>query len=612
LAKLNPGAKLGLCLSGGGFRAALFHIGTLAALAERRLLHRVEVLSTVSGGSIIGAFFYLKVKQLLEGRRPRCPEPRPEHYLDIVQEIEVEFLKAVQKNMRLRLVLNPYKTARMLLEEEYSRSDRLSELLSEFLYSPISLVDRLALKDINIVPAGSGPKPSAIAFNAAPENDCKIPILTINSTCLNTGHPFHFTGAWVGEPARSHYAREQNSNVVLPQMRFDGTYQNEPGKPITDAQKTKLAQLALADAVAASAAVPGIFPPLPVHDLYFNSQGQEIVLELSDGGVYDNLGIDALLNAQCSHVIISDASGQLEDERLLPADAVSTARRANDVMMERIRGSGYADLWSRSEGCRLLSEADEPSKEFLKQHCFISSHGFMHLREEASNKPDLPPLPGPANKRGGLVYRASGIRTDLDSFNDIEADALMYHGYTLAQEKLAVGALGDDVPKPLRQWRFLAIQTLLANSEGQSRLLKHLRCGKNQFFKTFRLAPSASWGWLAFLLSPLLLATGVWLYEHWTTPLTLPQTAFTAAELAQRLAILLVAILPMSAKVRGLFKTVPWLRPIKENPATHVFSWILSLLITVLSVGASLLVFIYLRIYDAIFLRVGQYRDGIK
>src|SRR5687768_9600617 len=115
--KISSDAKLGLCLSGGGFRAALFHIGTLAALAERRLLHKVEVLSTVSGGSIIGAYFYLKVKQLLEGRRPRCPEPQPDHYLDIVQEIETEFLATVQKNMRLRLVLNPYKTARMLLEE---------------------------------------------------------------------------------------------------------------------------------------------------------------------------------------------------------------------------------------------------------------------------------------------------------------------------------------------------------------------------------------------------------------------------------------------------------------------------------------------------------------
>lgn len=122
--------KLGLCLSGGGFRAALFHIGTLAVLAERGRLHQVEVLSTVSGGSIIGAYYYLKVKQLLEGKRPGCPTPAPEHYLDIVQEIERDFLVAVQKNIRMRLFFCPYKTARMLLEEEYSRSDRLTGKLA--------------------------------------------------------------------------------------------------------------------------------------------------------------------------------------------------------------------------------------------------------------------------------------------------------------------------------------------------------------------------------------------------------------------------------------------------------------------------------------------------
>src|SRR6267142_2390044 len=47
--------KMGLALSGGGFRASLFHIGVLAKLAELDLLRHVECLSCVSGGSIIGA-----------------------------------------------------------------------------------------------------------------------------------------------------------------------------------------------------------------------------------------------------------------------------------------------------------------------------------------------------------------------------------------------------------------------------------------------------------------------------------------------------------------------------------------------------------------------------
>ncbi|MGA7750248.1 MAG: patatin-like phospholipase family protein, partial [Gallionella sp.] len=386
--------KIGLCLSGGGFRAALFHIGTLAALAERGLLHRVEVLSTVSGGSIIGAYFYLKVKQLLEGRRPGCPPPLPEHYLDMVKEIESDFLVAVQKNIRMRLFLNPYATARMLLEEEYSRSDRFSELLDDYFYDGLALTSGLRLKDIHITPLTADKYLDNGKFSAHTHNrligkeDCKIPILTINATCLNTGHPFHFTGSWVGEPARQ-YDLEQNSNFVLPQLRFDGHYNDGSGRKVEDWQLEKMCTLTLADAVAASAAVPGIFTPLPIHNLYRNGRGDEIVVELSDGGVFDNQGLDALLVAQCTHVIISDACGQLEDELLLATDPVHTVQRANYVMMERIRGHNYFDLRFRQDIYHeVVPHSSHPA--FPLNFCFIRISAFMHLREEAANTVDMP------------------------------------------------------------------------------------------------------------------------------------------------------------------------------------------------------------------------------
>src|SRR3970040_624926 len=60
--------KVGLALSGGGFRASLFHIGVLAQLADLGMLRRVEVISTVSGGSIIGALHYLYLRALLESK----------------------------------------------------------------------------------------------------------------------------------------------------------------------------------------------------------------------------------------------------------------------------------------------------------------------------------------------------------------------------------------------------------------------------------------------------------------------------------------------------------------------------------------------------------------
>ena len=45
-------------MSGGGSRAIAFHLGCLRALNRLGLLDRVAVLSTVSGGSVIGAYFH--------------------------------------------------------------------------------------------------------------------------------------------------------------------------------------------------------------------------------------------------------------------------------------------------------------------------------------------------------------------------------------------------------------------------------------------------------------------------------------------------------------------------------------------------------------------------
>ena len=49
--------KIGLALSGGGSRAIAFHLGCLRALHDLKLLEQVEVISTVSGGSVIGGMF---------------------------------------------------------------------------------------------------------------------------------------------------------------------------------------------------------------------------------------------------------------------------------------------------------------------------------------------------------------------------------------------------------------------------------------------------------------------------------------------------------------------------------------------------------------------------
>jgi NTE family protein len=56
----KPEVGTALCLSGGGYRAMLFHVGVLWRLYEARLLKDVQRISSVSGGSITAAVLALK------------------------------------------------------------------------------------------------------------------------------------------------------------------------------------------------------------------------------------------------------------------------------------------------------------------------------------------------------------------------------------------------------------------------------------------------------------------------------------------------------------------------------------------------------------------------
>src|SRR5215470_3387752 len=51
--------KIGLALSGGGFRASLYHLGLIRFLRDAGLLSQVSHITSVSGGSIIAAHLVL-------------------------------------------------------------------------------------------------------------------------------------------------------------------------------------------------------------------------------------------------------------------------------------------------------------------------------------------------------------------------------------------------------------------------------------------------------------------------------------------------------------------------------------------------------------------------
>jgi NTE family protein len=86
---------MALCLSGGGYRAALFHLGVLRRLNELGTLARVTTISAVSGGSILAAFLAQNVR----------PWPASGRIANFDEELVPRFREFTKKNIRTLWVL---------------------------------------------------------------------------------------------------------------------------------------------------------------------------------------------------------------------------------------------------------------------------------------------------------------------------------------------------------------------------------------------------------------------------------------------------------------------------------------------------------------------------
>jgi hypothetical protein len=99
------------------------------------LLRHVEYLSCVSGGSIIGAYYYMEIRECLQ-QKPD-PEITRDDYIRIVKNIEREFLAGVQKNVRMRSLTSISTNFRHDLSTGVLPTPRTAELYDELLYSRI-------------------------------------------------------------------------------------------------------------------------------------------------------------------------------------------------------------------------------------------------------------------------------------------------------------------------------------------------------------------------------------------------------------------------------------------------------------------------------------------
>lgn len=298
--------KIGLALSGGGFRAASFHLGTLAKLHEMGILEKIDIISTVSGGSIVGAYYcYCKKKGIS------------------FSEFYENMYNNLKHNLELRTVINSRTISLLIFITLLSFFVGFSHTwltgIFTFIFTFVFFVlIRPIPLNFTIIKTHWYDK---FFYNKATLKDLPDkPELVINSTNIETGKMWIFTKKRMGD------------------------YKYTWGKSkMFDVENFKLSQ-----AVASSSAVPGIFEPIRIAKKFYikEENAKENRPALSDGGVYDNQGIHKIAyptsSYKCKYIVCSDAASPLLRQRKFPLN-ISVLNRTSNIMMTRIRNMQFQE-----------------------------------------------------------------------------------------------------------------------------------------------------------------------------------------------------------------------------------------------------------------------------
>ncbi|MGY3447919.1 patatin-like phospholipase family protein [Bradyrhizobium sp. USDA 4353] len=260
-----------LSLSGGGYRAMVFHIGALLRLNQVGLLSRLKRISSVSGGSITSAYLGLRWKDLQFDGAGKAQN------FDIVVN---GLRKMADTSVDIGAVIGGIFLPGTI-------SDRVAEAYDDVLFNGKKLAD---------LPDDSG--------GTAPR-------FVINATNVQSAVLWRFS------------------------RRFMGDYR----VGLVDAP-----DVSLATAVAASSAFPPILSPLtlPIHQPVRQVDGADLCRPpfttsavLSDGGVYDNLGLETV--KRFSTQLVSDAGQKIEAEEDPHHDWARHSLRVLDVIDNQVR-----------------------------------------------------------------------------------------------------------------------------------------------------------------------------------------------------------------------------------------------------------------------------------
>jgi NTE family protein len=352
-------AGTALAMSGGGFRAALFHIGSLIRLNELGLLATLARISSVSGGSITAGRLAVAWPRLnfANGIATNLTE-------EVVAPVRSFCGRDVDRRAVALGALSPFRTI----------GDVLSDIYDD------DLLENTALQSL--------PDTPRFVFNA---------------TNLQTGRLFR-----ISKPYMADY---RVGRIDAP-------------------------SLAVARAVAASSAFPPVLSPVTIDtsrmawqrmagaDLYDDASYRG-VLQLTDGGAYDNLGLETV--DDFSTVLVSDAGAPFGFESNVDVSWLQQPLRALDIATDQARA-----LRKRY----LLDIAAARGQK-------VAYWGIDTLITDYA-------LPDALNCMTAITAPLARIRTRLNPFDATEQGQLINWGYALADA--GVRRYGPKATGPAPAW----------------------------------------------------------------------------------------------------------------------------------------------------------------
>jgi predicted acylesterase/phospholipase RssA len=275
--------KIGLSLSGGGFRATLFHIGVLRYLYHAKILDRVILMCSVSGGSIIAAHFALN---------------RDEYLKDFDNAVKnlIDFIR--NRDLRNRIIRRWFPWCWLelpsLWEEKYSSVKSRKNIRGDLLENEYEILFKKN------------------TLNNLSNEQMNLHIITTSLTNVNICS-FTKNQFW------------DNITEKESECKIHGIHDN----------------VSVAFAVAASSAFPPLFPPVMLSAKKLNTKSNNF---LGDGGIMDNYGVEIKNIAKILKIhdnidmyIISDASSHPNQKRNVHfKNIIHREFRINEMLMNRI------------------------------------------------------------------------------------------------------------------------------------------------------------------------------------------------------------------------------------------------------------------------------------